>query len=258
MQKKKEVSNIVKHIKNSVVNIKTLQSLGSGFLISENIILTNYHVVGLEVECEIIFCDKKSYNGKVIISYPSIDIAFIYIKSRKKLKPLPLEFSKSYSVGDSVIAYGNPLGFENTVTKGIISAIDREVEGRKFIQTDVAINPGNSGGPLIDRQGKVIGINTMKVIDAQGIGFALPLADIRDIIESVIKSKDKLIHRKYCPICGKTSSNKRKYCKNCGSELKENNIILKKSKKVKCPVCGFKNPSDAYYCQNCGHKLKGE
>ncbi|MFR5880806.1 MAG: S1C family serine protease, partial [Cloacibacillus evryensis] len=122
---------------------------------------------------------------------PTFDLAVIQIKA-KDLPVLPLGDSGATEVGEQVVAIGNPHGFENTVTAGIISAKNRTLQApginfQGFLQTDAAINPGNSGGPLIDLNGNVIGINTAIVPYAQGIGFAVPVNMAKQIMDDLIK-----------------------------------------------------------------------
>ena len=136
--------------------------------------------------------------GKVIWNEPSIDLAIIKV-DEKNLKPATLGSSSNVYVGDDVIAIGNPLGveFQGTTTKGIISGVNRaftfkENEQEFFmsglIQTDASINPGNSGGPLINDAGEVIGVNTIKLSEAEGIGFAVPINIVKPIIEKLEKN----------------------------------------------------------------------
>lgn len=252
----KKLSTVIKKTAKSVVNISTTESLGAGFIIdSKGLVITNAHVIGHHHNALITFNDKKEYPADVILSYRKMDIAFLLIKSKKKFQALDIVHERKYSIGDTVLAFGNPMGLENTVTKGIISAVDREINDGIYIQTDVAINPGNSGGPLVDSKGIVIGINTLKLAEASGIGFAIPIMDIKNIVTGVKSSLDSVKNRVYCHICGKSSSNRRKYCKHCGTLLiKEEK--KKKHGKQKCPVCNFENEADAVYCVNCGYKFK--
>lgn len=139
--------------------------------------------------------DGKETQGKVIWNEANVDLALIKIEE-KNLKPVTLGNSENIYVGDDVIAIGNPMGteFQGTTTKGIISGLNRafvfeEDENEMFmsglIQTDASINPGNSGGPLINENGEVIGINTIKLSDAEGIGFAVPINIVKPIIEKL-------------------------------------------------------------------------
>lgn len=251
----KKLSTVIKKTAKSIVNISTPDTLGAGFIIdNRGLVITNAHVIGAHLNAMITFNDKKEYPAKILLSYRKLDIAFLYILGRKKFSALELVNDRKYSIGDTVIAFGNPMGLENTVTKGIISAVEREINNGIYIQTDVAINPGNSGGPLVDTKGRVIGINTLKMVDASGIGFAIPIMDIENIIREITGKLDTVKKRLYCHICGKSSSERRKYCKHCGA------LLVKTDKKEKkdntaCPICGFVNDKDAVYCVNCGHKL---
>ncbi len=252
-----KLSTVIKRTGLSVVNIVTPDSLGAGFVIdTRGLVISNAHVIGKYINAKIVFNDKKEYSAKVIYADQIRDIAFLMINKKKKFKILEIMKKKNYAVGDSVMAFGNPMGLENTVTKGIISAMEREISGGIYIQTDVAINPGNSGGPLVDIKGRVIGINTLKMIDAAGIGFAIPIIDIITIIDDIKLNLDKMKNRIYCNICGQLSSSRRKYCKHCGAILNKTDKETVKSGSSVCPVCKFENEENAKYCINCGTLLK--
>ena len=183
--------------------------LGSGVIISESgYILTNEHVSGIKnSSCYVTMEDGKNYNAKVVWSDSDLDLAIIKINI-KCIMYASLGDSDSLKVGESVYAIGNPIGFEfqKTVTSGIISALNRtitfseneqsaqikydkdnqnEVYMSNLIQTDATINPGNSGGPLVDNDGKIIGINTVKITSAEGIGFAVPINVIKPILQKL-------------------------------------------------------------------------
>jgi S1-C subfamily serine protease len=173
---------------------------GSGFIFhSDGLILTNKHVVyDAEAEYTVITSDDKEFTGKVISRDPVNDVAVIKINA-KDLPTVELGDSDHIEMGQTVIAIGNALGlFTNTVSKGIVSGLGRKISAslgqsgqtenlRDVIQTDVAINQGNSGGPLVNLEGKVIGINTAIIFGAQNIGFAIPVnwakADLEDLIK---------------------------------------------------------------------------
>jgi S1-C subfamily serine protease len=169
--------------------------IGSGVIVSENgYILTNQHVAGSKGStCYITLEDGKQYGGSVVWSDESLDLCIVKVKM-KFIDSCILGNSDGVEVGENVYAIGNPVGFEfqKTVTSGIISALDRTVvfkEGdadiylSNLIQTDAIINPGNSGGPLINENGEVIGINTVKLTSADGIGFAIPINVVKPIVE---------------------------------------------------------------------------
>jgi S1-C subfamily serine protease len=155
---------------------------GSGFILSEDgELLTNAHVVADTDTVQVTLKDGRSLEGKVVGVDPVTDVAVVKIKANH-LPTVKLGNSQNLIPGQWAIAIGNPLGLDNTVTIGIISATDRTstqvgVPDKRvsFIQTDAAINPGNSGGPLLNAQGEVIGVNTAIRADAQGLGFAIPI-----------------------------------------------------------------------------------
>jgi serine protease Do len=151
------------------------------------VILTNYHVVGTARRVEVGLSNGEDITGTVLGGDPQLDIAVVRVEQRN-MKAAPLGDSDQIQVGQSAIAIGNPVGFERTVTTGVISAKDRSL-GRfyeELIQTDAAINPGNSGGPLLDSSGRVIGINTAVVRGAVGLGFAVPINLARDVAEQLV------------------------------------------------------------------------
>ncbi|BAZ39847.1 peptidase S1 and S6 chymotrypsin/Hap [Calothrix sp. NIES-4101] len=155
---------------------------GSGFILSQNgQLLTNAHVVADTDTVQVTLKDGRSFEGKVVGVDPVTDVAAVKIEA-DKLPTVKFGNSQNLIPGQWAIAIGNPLGLDNTVTIGIISATERTSaqvgvpEKRvSFIQTDAAINPGNSGGPLLNSQGEVIGVNTAIRADAQGLGFAIPI-----------------------------------------------------------------------------------
>jgi len=174
---------------------------GSGFIISaDGYILTSQHVVAdLEAKYTVILEPKKKYPVKVISRDPITDIAILKINA-KNLPYLELADSDKIELGEEVVAIGNALGeFHDTISAGIISGISRTItaygnltdrriaELRGLIQTDAAINPGNSGGPLVNIEGKVIGINTAMIMGAQNIGFAIPINYAKKDLEEVRK-----------------------------------------------------------------------
>ncbi|MBD2187252.1 HhoA/HhoB/HtrA family serine endopeptidase [Pseudanabaena mucicola] len=165
---------------------------GSGFIINkEGDIITNAHVVSGADKVTVILKDGRQIEGKVLGSDELTDIAVVKV-SPDNLPVVSLGSSQSLQPGDWAIAIGNPLGLDNTVTAGIISAIGRNsgeigVDKRvSFIQTDAAINPGNSGGPLLNQDGEVIGVNTAIIQGAQGLGFAIPIETAQRIAKQLI------------------------------------------------------------------------
>lgn len=166
---------------------------GSGFIISgDGVILTNAHVVEGAEQVIVTLKDGREFRGEVVGEDPVTDVAVIRVQAAG-LPTVQLGDSNSLRPGEWAIAIGNPLGLDNTVTAGIISATGRSsaqirVPDKRvsFIQTDAAINPGNSGGPLLNERGEVIGMNTAIIGGAQGLGFAIPIATARQIADQLI------------------------------------------------------------------------
>ncbi len=179
-----------------------MRGLGSGFLIDKKgTILTNNHVVSGGSAIEVVLWNDKSYEGKVLGTDPSTDVALVKVDANDvvaTIEPIPLGDSDAMSVGDWVVAVGNPLGLSHTVTAGIVSAKGRTNKDVPlhppgggeayfdFIQTDAAINPGNSGGPLLDLAGEAIGINTAINAQGQGLAFAIPMNMVKQMIPSLV------------------------------------------------------------------------
>ncbi|MCG0275876.1 MAG: trypsin-like peptidase domain-containing protein [Thermosediminibacteraceae bacterium] len=177
------------------------KSIGSGFIISsDGYILTNHHVI--EGASEVYVTVKgfsKPFKATVVGTDFELDLAVLKINSESKLPFLTLGDSDKMRVGDWVIAIGNPYRLDHTVTVGVISAKERPLSitdrstgktrvFKNLIQTDAAINPGNSGGPLLSLNGEVIGINTAVNAEAQGIGFAIPINTVKEVLDELIKT----------------------------------------------------------------------
>jgi serine protease Do len=171
----------------------TATSLGSGFVIHPSgYIVTNAHVVAQSTEWRAIFSDKRELPARVVALDQEHDLAVLKVDAPQALPTLTLGRSDDLMVGETVIAIGNPLGYQNTCTAGIVSALDRSItlrEGVTFnglIQTDASINPGNSGGPLLNVLGELIGINSAIRGDAQNIGFAIPVDHLRALLPEML------------------------------------------------------------------------
>ncbi|AOY79758.1 trypsin-like peptidase domain-containing protein [Moorena producens JHB] len=176
------------------------QGTGSGFILSsDGRLITNAHVVEGTEEVKVTLKDGRSFDGQVVGSDPVTDVAVVKIEATD-LPTVNLGKAENLTPGEWAIAIGNPLGLDNTVTVGIISALGRSSsqvgvpEKRvSFIQTDAAINPGNSGGPLLNAIGEVVGINTAIRANAQGLGFAIPV-ETAERIANQLFSKGKVEH----------------------------------------------------------------
>jgi S1-C subfamily serine protease len=189
------VVRVARQVTPAVVSVSTGQGSGSGVIIrADGVVLTNAHVVGNARQVEIGLATGQTLTGRVLGRDPSIDIAVVDVEGAD-LPAAPLGNSDALEVGQTAIAIGNPLDLERTVTRGIVSALNRtaaEFNLDELIQTDAAINPGNSGGPLLDSRGRVIGINTAilrsagRGVGAEGLGFAVPINLASDVARQIL------------------------------------------------------------------------
>lgn len=191
----------------------TTVGAGSGVIIEENddeiFILTNYHVVEDSSELSVKFIDDKSYDAKVKGVSENKDIAIVSVKKKdvenstlEKIKVATIGSSNDLKVGNGIIAIGNALGYGQSVTTGVVSALNREIvsenNGQEMIQIDAAINGGNSGGALLNNKGEVVGINTAKYssnaistsASIEGMGFAIPISNVVDLFDELISGKN--------------------------------------------------------------------
>jgi serine protease Do len=162
------------------------QALGTGFIIDPSgYVVTNEHVIHDADEVRVHLSDDRELKAEVVGRDPRLDIALLKVKTNAPLPSAPLGVSDTLRVGESVLAVGNPFGLGHTVTLGIVSAKARTIGAGPyddFIQTDASINPGNSGGPLFNARGEVVGINTAIRANANGIGFAIPVDSVKDVL----------------------------------------------------------------------------
>jgi S1-C subfamily serine protease len=184
------IESLVDRTSSAVLKLSTGEVSGSGFLVtSTGVVVTNAHVVGTHSEVTAKNLQQQQFNGTVVYRDPALDLALVKLDV-EGTPSLPMSTLASAKVGQSVIAIGNPgLGMQNTVTRGIISAVGPypELGPGIWIQTDASINPGNSGGPLLNSHGEVIGMNTVKIVKegVQGLGFALSAQDILDAVQKL-------------------------------------------------------------------------
>jgi serine protease Do len=169
------------------------QALGSGFLIDDQgHVVTNAHVIDDADVVKVKLTDDREYTAKVIGKDPQMDLAVLQLQNATDLpEPVSLGSSDALRVGEYVVAIGNPFGLGNTVTMGIVSAKGRTIHAGPyddFIQTDASINPGNSGGPLFNLRGQVVGINTAINPNGKGIGFAIPVDELKDVVGQLLSS----------------------------------------------------------------------
>ena len=173
---------------------QTVQSLGSGVIFDrQGHVLTNEHVIARADRVRVMIADGREFDAQLVGADPNNDLAVLKILTDEELPFSPPGTSSDLMVGEPVIAIGNPFGFSNSVTTGVISATNRSVnaQGTGFtfhglLQTDASINPGNSGGPLLNAEGQLIGINAAIYAGAQGIGFAIPIDVANRVIHELL------------------------------------------------------------------------
>jgi serine protease Do len=184
------VRELVDHLGESVVQVRTPGGLGSGFIIHEDgYLITNFHVIEGETQISVEVyqqmkgqLDRHSYRQVRIIAmnkYADVALLKIEDKDAPKFSRVVLGDSETLDVGERVFAIGSPLGLERTVTEGIISTKSREMQGDLYLQTTAQINPGNSGGPLFNLRGEVVGVTNMKITFGEGLGFAIPIEIVK-------------------------------------------------------------------------------
>ena len=214
MELEKTTIDIFKASSPSVVHITTLaleqnpltddvesipQGTGSGFVWDENgHIVTNFHVIRNAGAAKVSMADQSVYDARLVGTFADKDIAVLHVDAPKsKLHPILVGSSHDLQVGQSAFAIGNPYGLDHTITRGIVSALGRQIKSvrgnliKNVIQTDAAINPGNSGGPLLDSAGRLIGINTAIYSPSGssiGIGFAIPVDEVNRVVPQLIRS----------------------------------------------------------------------
>jgi len=187
------VIRVVERVAPSVAHVRRGRAGGSGVVIApDGYLLTNAHVVDDSRVVEIVFRDGATYGAQVIGTDAATDLAVVRA-SASMLPALELATADTLRVGQLVIAIGDPLGLQSTVTTGVVSALGRSLDAKdgriieNVIQTDAALNPGNSGGPLVDTHGRVVGVNTAIIAGAQGIAFAIPAATARMVASTLIR-----------------------------------------------------------------------
>lgn len=222
-----DINNSLEEITRSIVGISKIKNkgttildlnapkelgLGSGIIFAENgYIITNWHVAGDKFStCYVTLENGNSYNGSVVWEDSDLDLAIVKINAAG-LKAINLGDSEKIKLGDEVWAIGNPVGveFQRTITKGIVSGLNRTIKiddedkdsyMEDLIQTDASINTGNSGGALVNKKGELIGVNTIKITSAEGIGFAVPINIVKPVITSFIQkgSFEEAYLRNFC------------------------------------------------------------
>ncbi|MEM9143395.1 MAG: trypsin-like peptidase domain-containing protein [Bacteroidota bacterium] len=214
--------SIIQQLANSVYRINTATGSGTGFYnLDDHIIVTNYHVVKGSMQVSVEGMDKNRFMADVVYANPGKDIAFLKAEHLPKPAQAVVTRHDVKTVSrDTVLVLGYPYGMPFTITEGIVSNPNQLMGGTRFIQTDAAINPGNSGGPVINEKGELVGIATAKFTEADNMGFAIPMATLREELEIVGELTDGFTLG--CPSCGALITEKTDYCPNCGNDIDEN------------------------------------
>ena len=213
---------LIEKYRSVVVQIATSSGSGTGvYLPDAQLIVTNYHVIKDNWTATIKGNFLEKQTGKVVYTNPRWDLAFIQLEDKLELNESLISENNDLHDGDTVIAIGHPFGLNYTATQGVVSRVDRIQNGITYIQIDTAINPGNSGGPLIHLHGKIIGINTFIIQNADNIGFALPVKYVQDAITAYLPFHG--MQTTCCASCGCIVHNENvdmeKYCPDCGTEV---------------------------------------
>lgn len=168
---------------------------GSGFAIQPGLVVTNYHVIEHAMAIEVHLRNGRSARARVVGTAPGLDLALLAVGfDEEDLAPVSVQSGARLEIGQTVVAVSHPLGLQHSVSAGVVSGLRRELPGTELganlIQFDAAINPGQSGGPLVDTDGRVVGVTTAKVLEAEGIGLAIPI----DVVEAVVPDLVRMGH----------------------------------------------------------------
>lgn len=218
-----DIQQIIEQYQKGIIQIATGTGTGTGFFVREfGLIVTNNHVVGDNAEVTIAGKAFDKQLSRVWYTDRKHDLAFLEAPSAVELPALEMGRYEEMKDGDPVVAIGHPYGLNYTATQGVISKVDRIMDGLKFIQIDAAINPGNSGGPLVNNRGQVIGVNSMIIRGGDNLGFALPVMYLREALQLYAPNKGQASTRCYSCDFLVTQANidSGKYCPSCGTEIK--------------------------------------
>lgn len=208
-------------LKNAVYKINTAYGSGSGFYIkSQNIFVTNYHVIEGNKEVAIENQTQDRFHARVVYVNPQVDIAFLRTEQYSPESSISLDTVQEIHSRDKVYVLGFPFGMPYTITEGIVSNEQQLLDGKNFIQTDAAVNPGNSGGPVINEHGDLVGITTAKFTDADNVGFAIPAKLVKEELDDWNKKHHEKFSLK-CVSCKSLIEEKTDYCPECGSTIND-------------------------------------
>lgn len=220
--------DIIEKYRQSVIQIATPFNTGTGFCVPEaGVIVTNNHVVEGNREVVIEGTVLPRQRASVLFSDPKLDLAFLALPSAAaSFHPIPMDPAGEVATGDRVVALGHPFGLKFTATQGIVSSVSFRANDIAYFQHDAALNPGNSGGPLIDEQGKLVGVNTYTIQDGENMGICLPAKYLRATLDLYSPFRFRMATK--CAACAKivTAENQDDgYCPNCGSVIELPNQV---------------------------------
>lgn len=215
---------IIDRYRDTIIQIATPYSTGTGFMLPDmQLVVTNNHIVQDNREVVVRGEQLPKQLATVVYADPRYDLAFLRMQGPfgTPTAAVALGDDEALSEGDTVVSIGHPFGLEFSITQGVISNTNREVEGVRYLQHDAALNPGNSGGPLINRDGAVVGINTLGVEQGDNIGFSLPVGYLKKALEDYQKAKPGVKAR--CEACANVVSEQelenKPYCPHCGAKV---------------------------------------
>ena len=188
-----DLTAAIETVDQAVLTVRAGDAEGAGFVINtDGYAITNAHVISHGGQVEVRLADKRVVAAKVIKRDDARDLAILKLDATN-IPNVQFASNKTLKPGSEVAAIGAPLGLEHSVTKGVVSSLEREIEGKTFVQIDAALNPGNSGGPLVNEKGQVVGVNTKVASQAQNVGFAIPSDDVLVFLKSASVSYNAVL-----------------------------------------------------------------
>ncbi len=261
-----EIAEAVAVARQSVVRVDAGPSQGSGVVFAPGFIISNAHVVGRESSVLLVDERGREATGTVPWRSRGLDLAVIAIAD-ESWPPISIAQVSQLREGEEVFALGHPLGLSFTVTRGIVSARAREFRGQIYIQTDAAINPGNSGGPLLDRRGRLLGINTFLLTSSIGLNFAIPIDRALASAQKAMSAQETGVDLA-CHSCESPVPKGHPYCPYCGTWIRTDNgrgeLGVRSANTPQpvshtggsCPSCHSTGRFNTKYCDVCGTVIR--
>ena len=275
-------AEVFRRVSGSVVAIDVPDGSGGGVLLSRaGLVATNHHLVEGWSTVLVRLSNGQRGPARVVRAYRDPDLAFLQLEppllqqaiglARQPLIGARAPEGRMPQVGETVYAIGHPLGLDYSLSSGVVSGIERSIDGRRYVQLDAAINPGNSGGPICDDRAELVGLITCSRADSQGLNFAIPAPLLYRRLNDYLQERAQGgLH--YCPSCG-MASRSADYCHNCGALIALADAFEELGAAAgspeapgaapdpeppaaeRCPVCGAANPEHRPYCPVCGATL---